>query len=325
TILLRRFAWPSVSEQTRGIGIDMGFVSARKLRHSPCLVMWYDMRFGHKTVLGDVDFVPSLSRYSVARILPDDILWLLVNRGSQIVVNDLLIARGSLSEEEKNFMVKLAIKAIIGYGDALLFFLGDYHWSYQEKGRRMAKRTDVTESFRNLYAEALEFRFQPRYQEYLQKDMSTWMDELREAFQTVHMECESLRMGKRNWGWEEYPTLSLRYGLFDQLSSPHATAKKILNLLRGPRSPADTGIWSKIAYRSAGHRGLLPVCYPAVIYGFENEPLRGWVQKAIIARDTSCNELRRAYLRAWGKHMDPNFFKVARRFNLPLEREEALT
>ena len=36
-----------------GIQMDLGVTTASLLRWSPGLVMWYDMRFGHKTVLGD--------------------------------------------------------------------------------------------------------------------------------------------------------------------------------------------------------------------------------------------------------------------------------
>jgi len=284
--------------------------------------MWYDMRFGHKTVLGDPQFVPSLSRYSVERILPEDINWLLVNRGSQIIFNDLLIERGALSDEERQLVVKQAMKAIIGYGDALLFFLGGYHWSYQEKNRRMARRNDVPESFRNLYAAAMEFRFQPQYDEYLHRDLDAWMREIRESCEKVHIECESRRMRARNWTWEEYPSLCLRHALRANPLALRATAKKLINICRGLVSGARANWQDGLAYRAAGPRGLLPACYPAVVYGLECPPLLHWTQNALGARDASRNELRRAFLRQWGHLVDPSFFKVVDRLGLDLDSRD---
>jgi hypothetical protein len=69
-------------EREYGIGIDVSTLALAKLRRSPCLVMFYDMRYGHTTVLGDPDLLPSLTRFSVERILPSDVRWLVVNRGS---------------------------------------------------------------------------------------------------------------------------------------------------------------------------------------------------------------------------------------------------
>ena len=315
----------SALEKARGIGLDLGCVSVRTLQHSPCLVMWYDMRFGHKTVLGDSDFLPSLKQFSVDRILPGDVLWLLVNRGSHVLINDYLMAQRAPREEDKRVIVKHAVKAIIGYGDALLFFLGAYNWSYQEKARRMAERTDVPESFRNLYAEAIAFRFAPCYEEYLGRDMHAWMDSLRDAFQPVHIECESRRLGRTNWTWAEYPSLNLRYALLSQGSSPRATARKALNCLRGPKPPSQIGLLDKMAYRAAGYRGLLPACFPAIMYGLEEDSTRNWVKHALGSHGTSQKELLRTYLRAWGHYADANFFKVAQQLDLPLETEEPVS
>ena len=49
-----------ISREIGGIPIDISVKPASKLVHSSCLIIWYDMRFGHKTILGDDKFVPSL-------------------------------------------------------------------------------------------------------------------------------------------------------------------------------------------------------------------------------------------------------------------------
>src|SRR5690606_3500364 len=120
----------------------------------PCLVMWFDMRFGHKVLLGDPSFARGLDRFRLSRIEPADVRNLLVNRGTLLVINDLLFdGPGGNDEAARRTALKHAMKAVIGYGDALLYFLGEYDHSYVEKQRRMRIRRDVPAAFRDLYDE----------------------------------------------------------------------------------------------------------------------------------------------------------------------------
>ncbi len=310
----------ALMESTQGIGLDVSLVSASKLRHAPCLVMWYDMRFGHKTILGDREFVPSLTRFSLEGIVPGDVLWLLINRGAQMAVNALLLERSTPTEEERRNVVRWAMKAIIGYGDALLFFSGRYHWSYQEKQRRMASFAEAPELFRAAYDEAIEFRFQPCYDTYLSRDLAAWMHDLLHSFERIHMECESQRLNEQGWSWSDYPGLTLRHEAFEEgWSTVRGAAKKLVGLMRNAAPPAGTPFADGLAYRLTGPRGWLPACYPVVLYGLEDASLRKWTQEALGAANDSPTALRLAFMRAWGRHSDPNFFKVARRLGLPIE------
>lgn len=306
-------------EEEKGIGLDVSLVAAGKLRHAPSLVMWYDMRFGHKTILGDPEFVPSLTRFSLESIVPGDVLWLLINRGSQMAVNVLLLDREMLEEEERRNVVRWAMKAIIGYGDALLFFSGRYHWSYLEKQRRMASFSEAPEAFRKAYDNAIEFRFQPCYDAYLGRDLAAWMAELLESFERIHIECESQRLGARGWTWPSYPALILRHEVLRQGWSARGAVKKLAGLARNAPPPSGTPFLDGLAYRMAGPRGWLPACYPTVIYGLADPALRQWTREALGAADDSPTALRLAFLRAWGRYSDPNFFKVARRLGLGIE------
>lgn len=311
-------------ETESGVGIDVSTVSERKLLHSPCLVMWYDMRHGHKTILGDSDFVPSLRQFSVDRIEPQDIRWLLVNRGSQLIVNDLLMQKEHVTQSMLRYIIRLSMKAIIGYGDALLYFLDEYHWSYREKAQRMAQQTPVCAEFRKLYAEAVEFRFQPDYAPYLRRNLSEWSRTTRELLQDVHRVCESKRMRTEHWSWAEYPLLSLRKDLLQLPSSMREAGKRLVNICRGPKAPPRHAFSDRIAYRAAGHRGLLPVCYPTIVYDLQDQELREWTRLALGAPDAKQYTLALRFLEGWGRRVDPNFFKTSRRLGLPLGETEAV-
>ena len=308
--------------QAQGIEFDVAAITESKLRRSPSLVMWYDMRLGHKTVVGDADLVPSLKRFSLERVPPWDILNLLVNRGTLLVINDQLISARKLRPDDKQRVVKHAMKAVIGYGDALLYFLGRYDWSYAEKQKRMRGCPDVPEAFRALYDEAIEFRFQPQYAAYMDRDLTAWMDELRAAFAPIHLLCEQKRLRCEGLTWATYAETVFRRALWDESRSPRAWAKKAANLLRTPGPPP--GSCSRVArvgYRVLGLRGILPTLFPVSAYHLEDEAYKRLAADCLRAQSTQIDELRRAYLLTWGSAVEPPFLDLARKWNLTLEPE----
>jgi hypothetical protein len=195
--------------QKYDIEIDLSVVSTWKLRFAPTLIIWYDTRFGHKTILGDAQYVPSLKHFRLDRIPSRDTLRLLVNRGTLLLINEQLLENDTDAEVHRKRITRNIMKAIIGYGDALLFFLGDYHWSYVDRKRRMQNRLDVPEVFRELYDEAAEFRFLPDYEKNQNRDLKVWMAELRNVLEPLHLFCEKKRLGFEDLTWEGYPTRSL--------------------------------------------------------------------------------------------------------------------
>ena len=297
-----------------GLGIDVSAIGQTALERSPCLVMWYDMRFGHKPVLGDPSYVRGLEAFRLERVESWDVRNLLVNRGTLLVINHVLLEQApSLDVDQRRAVVRHAVKAVIGYGDALLFFLGDYHYSYAEKQRRMRAREDVPPAFRALYEEAMERRFRPRYRDFDGRDLAAWNRELTAALEPVHLRCEALRLGVRDLDWEVYADAAFGRELVEGLPRPRMVARKAVGLLRsaragalangasGLRPRARVGLWT------ARPRERLPLIFPVVAY-----PIHAPSLEALARRELGCphgdrTALARAYLRAWGEHGDINF------------------
>lgn len=309
-------------KESRGIEFDISLIPETKLSHSPCLVMWYDMRFGHKTILGDAEFVPSLRQFSLEKILPSDIRNLLVNRGTLLVINELLLNRGELSPAERKLFVKHAMKAVIGYGDALLYFLGAYHWSYVEKQKRMRERSDVDDEFRRIYDAAMEFRFAPDYDRFLNLDFSSWLESLRFLCAPVHLQCEALRLGQKTLAWDSYPGLAFEQALWDGWNSLRGVAKKGYFLLRGPAVPPGLSWKARLGYRCGGMREVLPLFFPLIAYHLPNREYWELVTKSLNARSAELVDLRTAYLRAWSAYGDDNFFQLLRKYQISLDDRE---
>jgi len=311
-----------VPAQKYGVEFDVSMINESRLRRSPSLVMWYDMRFGHKTVVGDTNFVPSLSRFTLERIPAWDILNLLVNRGTLLLINDQLMTARKPRPEDRKLVVKHAMKAIIGYGDALLFFLGDYHWSYAEKQKRMRLRPDVAPAFRQVYDEAIEFRFRPDYAAYEDRDLSHWMEDLRHTFAPIHLLCEQKRLSCEGLNWKTYPETALRRAIWDDCRSARGWAKKMVNFVRTPgRLPEVYSMGARLGYRVLGLRGTLPILFPVAAYHFDDMKYRGLAGHCLNAKSTETDELRRAYLSMWGNIVETSTTSFMKKWNIPLQPE----
>jgi hypothetical protein len=300
------------------IGLDVSIIPFAKLKHSPCLVMWYDMRFGHKTILGDSELLHSLHQFSLDRIVAYDMRNLLVNRGTLPVINEMLLERGDLSQQEKKLFVKHIMKSIIGYGDALLFFHGAYDWSYAEKQKQMRRRSDIDADFQSLYDQAMEFRFQPDYSRYLNIDFTQWLDGLREKFSAIHLFCESRRLSIPTLTWENYMQYALGSSLREDIFSFRGFAKKLLNGIRSKPCPQKYSLINRLGYRCCGNRGRLPLFFPLIAYHLLNPSFNELVRLSFNAKSTTIDDLRNSYLNEWSKFGDENFPAVLRKLRIQL-------
>ncbi len=306
-----------ISER-EGIGLDLGIITVEMLQHSSCLVMWYDMRFGHKTILGDGDFVPGLKQFDVQYIEPSDVRNLLVNRGTLFLINAMLLEKPLLSEGDRRTIVKHAVKGIIGYGDALLYSMGDYHWSYLEKQKRMRKHTEVAAPFRKLYDDALNFRFSPDYNSYPGQDLRQWSNTLCEQLNPVHLRCEAVRLGDASLSWRDYHEQAFRFALLEAPLSARSWARKLRNSVQSPTPPSGASFACRLGFRVSGMRGVLPVLFPVMMYDLQHLEYRKFAQKVLASPDDSSANLRRAYLKAWGVYGDINFSSVLEKLGVSL-------
>jgi len=307
------------------IGMDLGVTAEETLAHAPCLVMWYDMRFGHHTLLGDPQFLPGLTQFSAENLLASDIRDLLVNRGSLVIINDMLLAR--YPDPPRNIrrtIIKHAMKAIIGYGDALLFFRGEYNWSYVEKLRRMQLRTDVSDGFQTLYQQACNFRFNPDYAPFEQIDLLAWGKELCGELEKIHLICESARLHTSLKDWNEYASKCFSAALMPERVTLRSVAVRVRNLIRDRRKLGATGsqglsLISQLGCLAGGQKAMLSTVFPAVLYADVPVSFLQLTAGLLEASGTDPDAIRRAYLKRWGHSNDVNFHITMERLGLQLE------
>ncbi len=304
--------------QDAGLGIDISFIEEQRLVQSPCLVMWYDMRFGHKTVIGDDLFLRGLDQFSKEKIEPFDVLRLMVNRGTLLVINDAVLGKQALQESDRKLIIKHVMKALIGFGDAYLFSRGEYDWSYAEKQQRMQSLADAPSELKRLYEEALEFRFSPNYERYADRDLQEWMTELRGLLREPYLDFERFRLGKPSLDWSGYLPAALACEFGKALKSPRGLAKSLVYALRTRGIPGVSGLRTRLAARCVGDRILMPLIFPAVYFDVDDGAYEQAAQRYLKASTNKSRSRRNAYLRKWGEIGDSNFQNVIDANDIPL-------
>lgn len=301
------------------IGIDLSVMDEGKLEHMPTRVLWYDMMLGHKTLLGDDHFIPSI--YHNHRDIPAwDMRNLMVNRGSLLLLNQICLNNETRSEELDRLVIKHAMKAIIGYGDALLYALDEYHWSYSEKHTRILKHSEIDLRFKRLYHEALSFRLAPKYAFYLKLDLKSWHRDVVQQLESIHLKCEAKRLQRDDLNWQNYFEIALKHSLFERGINPKEGARKLLNLIK-PKTgklPSKLSLLGKLAYRLSDNESMLPLIFPYIAFNPIFEASKEEKQYFVSffsshfgkQEQASLLDIIKAYISQWGATFDRNLSAV---------------
>lgn len=298
------------------IGIDTGVMSEFALRTAAPQILFFDLRWGHRTILGDPALIPSLPPLGWRDLQMDDVHDLLVNRASLLVINDAMIDRGVISDLHAEFIIKHLMKAIIGHGDAMLFAKGQYHASYVERQRRMRTCQTMVSGLAELYELAVEFRFAPDYTQYNGKPLGPFLERVREVLLRAHLEFERFRSNNAHCTFDGHAERIL--GERKKSNSWRQFAKRLTSAtIFGSAHQPIPGLSPKQtqAFYGAHPRAVLAAALPAILYETTEEQ-RQFVQRILGASENTPRALRNAYLRHWSQHGDPNFPTTAKRLGL---------
>ena len=247
--------------------------------------------------------MPSLTQHTLQNIPAWDARNLLINRGSLLLINRFLLAQNE-PERYRSTIIKHTMKAIIGYGDALLFSLGKYHWSYAEKQLRMANETSIEPEFKQLYLQAMSFRFSPSYSRFQNIELTAWNESIITALQPVHLRCERQRLNKPNITWTSYLKYAASDAFWHNDNQVKNLIKRTLGMTAGLAIIQEPSPWTYLALTQAEK---LPLCFPYVLYRQGKQA------------ENSADTLTRRYLKNWQDFVDANLSNLLDGLGLSLE------
>jgi hypothetical protein len=154
---------------TEKIGIDVDFSLLKnrsQLKNTGFLMMWYELKMGHKVIYGNRNILDTLPEYDANSMPVSEAGRLMLNRGVGLLLAEKKIRGFSGRKEDLEFIERNIYKALMAAGDTYMITRGKYHYSYR-------KRYDMIDAFRNddiiiksgaffeLYKASIEYKLNP--------------------------------------------------------------------------------------------------------------------------------------------------------------------
>jgi hypothetical protein len=232
-----------------GIHIEFKCESIHRLRNSPVSMFTYDLVAGHHLVCGDEQIFLGCQHHLDGRAIPlSEATRLLFNRCTGLLLVREKLSRTAnapqISAEDADFIGRNLAKAQLALGDAVLALYGEYHWSCQERNRRLTQLlpSEPPPDFAEIkkhHDAGMIFKLHPRRSSCCIKE-----------FENIHRELS--RLSSELWLWLESIRLqeqfftAREYSLYRSSKCPESAAWRnlLLNLKTfGLKAISDAFAW----------------------------------------------------------------------------------
>jgi hypothetical protein len=246
---------------------------------------------------------------------------LVISRGALLVVNKLVLAQGPLTPARREFVMTQTAKAVIGYGDAFLFFRGAYHWSYVERRRRMGGRSVMaTPEFEALYDLAMHYRFGGDSLAGDRLILEIENGHLERVLRALHLEIEMRRLRTRRLDFRGYVRASFQRELTEIKSSLRKMVVGALALIGGgPEMGKGSHYSVRMALRASGETVAVRALFPFIAYGEGDAADASAARRLLGVRKARSGAARLSWLRMWSRVFDPHLGSPFSRIGLPAE------
>jgi len=179
-----------------GLQVEFKIDGAERWRSSPVSMFSYDLVAGHRVIFGDESVFRGCEHHLDAAAIPlSEATRLMFNRCSGLLLAREFLQKSALAGDEADFIGRNLAKMQLALGDAALTASGQYHWSAQERHRRLAAFTAEELNSWLLEIQAhheagLAFKLHPRR-----------MTKAADEFELEHRRLTELAM--RLWLWLE--------------------------------------------------------------------------------------------------------------------------
>jgi hypothetical protein len=225
----------------------------------------------------------------------DDVVSLLVNRASLLVIDQALLEHEGPSERRDRAIVRHAMKAVVGAGDAWLAMRGRYHGSYVEKCKRLRACRAADPALAAAYERAIAFRLEPRYEALASASLEGLVAQCREVVAPVHLALEARALGRDRITWEVFGRDAPGAVSRARWSRPTRWPAELRARCRGEAPPTDPHARLRLALPAVLHEGASDALAP--------------LARSVLGVAPAADErtLRQAYLACWANDVDPSF------------------
>lgn len=181
-----------------GLDVEFKILSISRLRHSRVNMFYYDLIMGHRWLIGDDSLLNGCEHHRDASRIPlHEATRLLFNRCSGLLFANERLTRENFNADDADFVGRNLAKAQLALGDVLLAREGRYHWSCQERHRRLTELTGISPSLLAHHAAGVAFKLHPQRTSKSQAELLMEHTELSQLAREVFLELESRRLNVR--------------------------------------------------------------------------------------------------------------------------------
>ena len=183
-----------------GLEVEFKVLTLDKLRNSPPSMFYYDLVMGHRWLAGDDTLLAGCGPHHDATKIPlHEATRLLMNRCSGLLFAKARLAKSDFTAVDADFVGRNLAKAQLAFGDVLLGAHGQYHWSCQERHRRLVQ-LDLTAlpwatALITHHATGVEFKLHPARSVESQTALTARHQELAALGENLWLWLESRRLG----------------------------------------------------------------------------------------------------------------------------------
>lgn len=174
----------------------------------PVSMFSYDLVWGHRVLLGERGlFDEAPHHFKAAEIPMSEATRLLFNRCSGLLLAREYLLRGSLNDQERDFVARNIAKTRLALGDAVLTVFGLYHWSCLERHSRTWQLGEALampwlDQVRRHHAAGVEFKLHPHSDS--GRDLETEHREIADLARKVWLWVEGRRLNRLFCSVQEY-------------------------------------------------------------------------------------------------------------------------
>lgn len=198
-----------------GVEVEFKIISAAKLRRSPPSMFYYDLVMGHRQLWGSENLLAGCDHLRHGGAIPlSEATRLMMNRCSGLLFAQEKLAGKNFTPEDADFVGRNLAKAQLGFGDAVLTALGQYHWSCLERYDRLrnpalAKNFRWFSDVRRHHQTGIKFKLHPHCSPPDRDLLQKQFEELAALGSQVWLWLESKRLGRKFVSQNDYALCSL--------------------------------------------------------------------------------------------------------------------
>jgi len=199
-----------------GVEVEFRITSLQELQDASISMFSYDLVSGHRWVIGADALLANCAHHRQGELIPlGEATRLMMNRCSGLLFATERLQRATFTPADADFVARNVAKAQLAAGDAVLTAYGEYHWSVQERQRRLGRLARLEEApwlndVCHHHGTGVEFKLHPRHTTATREQLSGLLAHVSDFCREVWLWLEGRRLRRGFRSVAEYADVQVK-------------------------------------------------------------------------------------------------------------------